>query len=99
MGKVVIPWLMVAIIVPMIVATIEQRALDKRNVPANFDYPDYSTKYDEYPVSKKHSLMRFIRKRNVHSCPRFRYRFFIFQFSFVFFKKKSYHVAYHFCNY
>lgn len=50
MGKVVIPWLMVAIIVPMIVATIEQRALEKRNVPANFDYPDYSTKYDEYPV-------------------------------------------------
>ncbi|PBC32497.1 hypothetical protein APICC_09259 [Apis cerana cerana] len=49
MGKVVIPWLMVAI-VPMIVATIEQRALGKRNVPANFDYPDYSTKYDEYPV-------------------------------------------------
>lgn len=57
MGKVVIPWLMVAI-VPMIVATIEQRALGKRNVPANFDYPDYSTKYDEYPVSNKHCASR-----------------------------------------
>lgn len=91
MGKVVIPWLMVAI-VPMIAAAVEQRALGKRNAPANLDYPDYSTKYDEYPVSKQHSPMRFsrahylTRTRNVYasltnSCEKcgLNFRFLMFQ--------------------
>ncbi|XP_003399426.1 uncharacterized protein LOC126917159 isoform X3 [Bombus affinis] len=49
MGNGVIPLMLVAM-VPIIGGTIGQRALSKRNAPTNLDYPDYSTKYDEYPV-------------------------------------------------
>nr|XP_031835452.1 uncharacterized protein LOC116428219 [Nomia melanderi] len=49
MGNGVIPLVVVAM-VPIIAGTIGQRALGKRNAPASLDYPDYSTKYDEYPV-------------------------------------------------
>lgn len=50
MGNGVIP-LMVVAMVPIIAGGIGQRALSKRNAPTNLDYPDYSAKYDEYPVS------------------------------------------------
>ncbi|KAK9296460.1 hypothetical protein QLX08_009516 [Tetragonisca angustula] len=49
MGNGVIP-LMVVAMVPIIAGTVGQRALNKRNAPTNLDYPDYSAKYDEYPV-------------------------------------------------
>ncbi|XP_017764793.1 PREDICTED: uncharacterized protein LOC108554134 [Eufriesea mexicana] len=49
MGNGIIP-LMVVAMVPIIAGTIGQRALNKRNAPTNLDYPDYPTKYDEYPV-------------------------------------------------
>lgn len=59
MGNGVIPLVVVAM-VPMIAGTIGQRALGKRNAPASLDYPDYSNKYDEYPVSNADiSLARF----------------------------------------
>ncbi|XP_076647501.1 uncharacterized protein LOC143356040 [Halictus rubicundus] len=48
MGNGVIPLVVVAM-VPIIAGTIGQRALGKRNANS-IDYPDYSTKYDEYPV-------------------------------------------------
>ncbi|KZC14848.1 PREDICTED: uncharacterized protein LOC107192911 isoform X2 [Dufourea novaeangliae] len=49
MGNGVIPLVVVAM-VPIIAGTIGQRALGKRNASPSLDYPDYSTKYDEYPV-------------------------------------------------
>ncbi|XP_076670922.1 uncharacterized protein LOC143370133 [Andrena cerasifolii] len=49
MGNGVIPLVMVAM-VPIIAGTIGQRAVSKRNAAPSLDYPDYSTKYDEYPV-------------------------------------------------
>ncbi|XP_043252361.1 uncharacterized protein LOC143348172 [Colletes latitarsis] len=49
MGNGVIPLVVVAM-VPIIAGTIGQRALNKRNVPTNLDFPDYATKYDDYPV-------------------------------------------------
>ncbi|XP_078046498.1 uncharacterized protein LOC144474951 [Augochlora pura] len=48
MGNGVIPLVMVAM-VPIIAGTIGQRALVKRSVNS-LDYPDYPTKFDEYPV-------------------------------------------------
>ncbi|XP_076375150.1 uncharacterized protein LOC117229961 isoform X1 [Megalopta genalis] len=48
MGNGVIPLVMVAM-VPIIAGTIGQRALVKRSVNS-LDYPDYATKYEEYPV-------------------------------------------------
>lgn len=59
MGNGMIP-LMVVAMVPIIAGTIGQRALNKRNAPTNLDYPDYPTKYDEYPVSNsEHSRQSF----------------------------------------
>ncbi|CAL7941003.1 unnamed protein product [Xylocopa violacea] len=48
MGNGVIP-LMVVAMVPIIAGTIGQRALGKRSA-TSIDYPDYPSKYDEYPV-------------------------------------------------
>lgn len=50
MGNGVIPLVMVAM-VPIIAGTIGQRAVNRRSAAPSLDYPDYSTKYDEYPVS------------------------------------------------
>ncbi|XP_053998921.1 uncharacterized protein LOC128887253 isoform X1 [Hylaeus anthracinus] len=49
MGNGVIPLVVVAM-VPIIAGTIGQRALGKRSIQGNLDFPDYATKYDEYPV-------------------------------------------------
>lgn len=55
--------LMVVAMVPIIAGTVGQRALSKRNAPTNLDYPDYSAKYDEYPVSNSIYVfdVRFVR--------------------------------------
>ncbi|XP_017879988.1 uncharacterized protein LOC108624897 [Ceratina calcarata] len=47
MGNGMIPLILVAMI-PVIAGSIGQ--LSKRSAPMNLDYPDYSNKYDEYPV-------------------------------------------------
>lgn len=55
MGISFVPLIVVAMI-PMIAGNFGQRAMGKRNTMgndiANVDYPDYSAKYDDYPVSK-----------------------------------------------
>ncbi|XP_029156355.1 uncharacterized protein LOC114929111 isoform X2 [Nylanderia fulva] len=53
MGISFIPFIVVAM-VPIITGNFGQRVIGKRNSAdsniANVDYPDYSTKYDDYPV-------------------------------------------------
>lgn len=55
MGISFIPLIVLAI-VPIITGNFGQRVMGKRNSVgndiANVDYPDYSAKYDDYPVSK-----------------------------------------------
>ncbi|XP_011153454.1 uncharacterized protein LOC105191625 isoform X2 [Harpegnathos saltator] len=52
MGVNVVPLVVIAM-VPIITGSFGQRAIGKRSAAngiANVDYPDYSTKYDDYPV-------------------------------------------------